>query len=987
MTVENTTAPAVETTDAPNDPVADPETPEAEGPDVEAPGEIEIDVTEELSDDQIRDLFVAFNDEDWSEVDRLITEFEATGVWGGTETEGKAGGADRNRGSAEKLRRYWTVGVGGQKIRWGTSGDFRRCVTLLSKHLGVRAKGYCFTGDTEFLTRDGVMTFEDAVGTTQLVLTYDDPTRVSGAKRGKPVNKNKPVNYAGRWVEAPIQYYGEQPVLEVVLSRNGVLKTIKATPEHLWFASTDGRTSRRGTADAVRTDALSEGMALAAVFPKAATTRSTVSRVGVMAGFVYGDGHTQRRRGAFADLWGDKDAALLPYFDGCPSYPVKHDGLLGTRVYGMPAAFKDAPTLEEGVPYLMGWLAGYIAADGSVSTNGSTVTISSASRESLDLVRDVATLLGIGTYGVTEASRIGTGRVETPLYKVSFVADTMVADLLLIPEHRRRFAEYEARRGQGGTAGSPVRWTVVSVEDKGEVAPVYCAEVSGTENFALADNVWVHNCSLRHKEMNGFYPGSRLNKGDDGDMQTKDTGEQTPAMMEFKTFDLKGLDVVDAEQGIVEAIVSVTGVVDNVNDLILPGAYAKTLAARTPKGVYSHSWETPVSRTLAVKELMPGDPELPKTMPNGDPWPAEAGALKVKTQFNLSTQRGREAYSDVVFFGDDSAWSIGYQVPVGGAKIDQKSGVRRIADIDLYEYSPVLFGAMPLAHTTSVKKAQLAMKALQAADSTPWHHTEPQTEPPTARVVDQPRLPQIKDMVMETPEDQMVLVKQAIDVLTDLLAVVNADIDTKADMPEQEAPEAEEAVDYDTLTKALEAMVDDDGLRQTLTKVAEPVDAAIAADDADALDTSIGTFLDEVEAAMGDEENADLLKTIAAMVADLIEYLAGDDDDEAPESAEEPPTEDTVDIKRDYGPEAREKMAEDDEALDDGSFPIKNRTDLGNAIKAVGRAKDPDKARAHIKKRAKELDAEDMLPDSWNEEKVVLSADEIKAFVQQFNEK
>ena len=74
MTVENTTAPVVETTDAPNDLVADPETPEAEGPDVEAPGEIEIDVTEELSDDQIRDLFVAFNDEDWSEVDRLITE-------------------------------------------------------------------------------------------------------------------------------------------------------------------------------------------------------------------------------------------------------------------------------------------------------------------------------------------------------------------------------------------------------------------------------------------------------------------------------------------------------------------------------------------------------------------------------------------------------------------------------------------------------------------------------------------------------------------------------------------------------------------------------------------------------------------------------------------------------------------------------------------------------------------------------------------------
>lgn len=54
-----------------------------------------------------------------------------------------AGGADRNRGGAEKLRRYWTIGEGGAKIRWGTGGDWTRCVRLLSKYMGPRAKGYC----------------------------------------------------------------------------------------------------------------------------------------------------------------------------------------------------------------------------------------------------------------------------------------------------------------------------------------------------------------------------------------------------------------------------------------------------------------------------------------------------------------------------------------------------------------------------------------------------------------------------------------------------------------------------------------------------------------------------------------------------------------------------------------------------------------------------------------------------------------------------
>lgn len=53
------------------------------------------------------------------------------------------GGADQNRGGAEKLRRYWTKGEGAAKIAWGTPGDYNRCVGHLSKYLGERAHGYC----------------------------------------------------------------------------------------------------------------------------------------------------------------------------------------------------------------------------------------------------------------------------------------------------------------------------------------------------------------------------------------------------------------------------------------------------------------------------------------------------------------------------------------------------------------------------------------------------------------------------------------------------------------------------------------------------------------------------------------------------------------------------------------------------------------------------------------------------------------------------
>jgi hypothetical protein len=53
------------------------------------------------------------------------------------------GGPDRNRGGAEKLRRYWTVGPGALKIRWNTPGDWTRCYRQLAKYMGPRAKGYC----------------------------------------------------------------------------------------------------------------------------------------------------------------------------------------------------------------------------------------------------------------------------------------------------------------------------------------------------------------------------------------------------------------------------------------------------------------------------------------------------------------------------------------------------------------------------------------------------------------------------------------------------------------------------------------------------------------------------------------------------------------------------------------------------------------------------------------------------------------------------
>jgi len=61
----------------------------------------------------------------------------------------------------------------------------------------------------------------------------------------------------------------------------------------------------------------------------------------------------------------------------------------------------------------------------------------------------------------------------------------------------------------------------------------------------------------------------------------------------------------------------------------------------------------------------------------------------------------------------------------------------------------------------------------------------------------------------------------------------------------------------------------------------------------------------------------------------------------------------------------REKLAKKGLALPDGSFPIRNKQDLKNAIKSSGLSKNKAAAKKFIKLRAKQLGAMKELPKTW----------------------
>jgi hypothetical protein len=71
----------------------------------------------------------------------------------------------------------------------------------------------------------------------------------------------------------------------------------------------------------------------------------------------------------------------------------------------------------------------------------------------------------------------------------------------------------------------------------------------------------------------------------------------------------------------------------------------------------------------------------------------------------------------------------------------------------------------------------------------------------------------------------------------------------------------------------------------------------------------------------------------------------------------------------DISPKVREKLAKSGQALSDGSYAIRNVSDLTNAIQASGHVaeEDRDLVRNHIGKQAKALGKEDLIPQDWKE--------------------
>lgn len=143
------------------------------------------------------------------------------------------------------------------------------------------------------------------------------------------------------------------------------------------------------------------------------------------------------------------------------------------------------------------------------------------------------------------------------------------------------------------------------------------------------------------------------------------------------------------------------GVEDLAHDVILPGAFAASLARRGAEGVkmlWHHDPAEPIGRWLDIRE--------------------DARGLFVRGRLLPGVARASEALT-LMTAGVLDGLSIGFRTVVG--RRDRRSGVRRLEAIDLWEISIVTFPMQPEARVARLEAARAAPAPLS---STPVSLTE-----------------------------------------------------------------------------------------------------------------------------------------------------------------------------------------------------------------------------------------------------------------------
>lgn len=142
----------------------------------------------------------------------------------------------------------------------------------------------------------------------------------------------------------------------------------------------------------------------------------------------------------------------------------------------------------------------------------------------------------------------------------------------------------------------------------------------------------------------------------------------------------------DAPAGTIDGYGSVFNLIDRGGDIVLPGAFKKTLAdwkrrKENPPMLWSHDPSDPIGHWTELSE--------------------DARGLKVKGELFVDDVPQAAVVHALMKRGAVKGLSIGYMTKE--AEIDRQTGARKLKSVELWEISPVTFPMMPEAQATGVK--------------------------------------------------------------------------------------------------------------------------------------------------------------------------------------------------------------------------------------------------------------------------------------------
>jgi len=318
----------------------------------------------------------------------------------------------------------------------------------------------CLTADTKVLTKEFGLT---SLGSLQ----NSEATLLDGNSQ---------------WVSSKIYCHGSQKVYNVCLTNGKKVLNIGATEDHDWIV--------KGATGLIKTSSLKRGDRVPTkVNSTLLSIQSLESVEGFRHGYVYGDGTATQDKGYSVRVCSDL-ADIAPWFEGVPhSYPPSYSGDPVYYFYGstIPTLAKEKgmksfpSSTSVSLDYLVGFIAGWFAADGCVS-NQPEVTLC-ASKEESEWLKVYGPLVGVYVTGMSKLGEdTNFGKRNKTVYNIRLDQRFLDESFVVIKRKRDRLKEFPVKS-----------WRVKEVYEKGEEL-VYCPSVPTTNSFSGEGGILLRNC-------------------------------------------------------------------------------------------------------------------------------------------------------------------------------------------------------------------------------------------------------------------------------------------------------------------------------------------------------------------------------------------------------------------------------------------------------------------------------------------------------------